>query len=113
MFSTLTERGAAHTLEALALGATDYVTKPANVGSLDAATARVRDELIPRIKALHRPRDRRRARPVRRAGRRPAVAVPGSAELGGRRGDRRLDRRSQRARRAAAAAARRLPGAGR
>lgn len=54
MFSTLTERGAAHTLEALALGASDYVTKPANVGDLGTAMARVRDELIPRIKALHR-----------------------------------------------------------
>src|ERR1700689_2228871 len=30
MFSTLTERGASITLEALALGATDYVTKPSN-----------------------------------------------------------------------------------
>jgi two-component system chemotaxis response regulator CheB len=54
MFSALTERGAVHTLEALALGATDYITKPANMGSPGAATARVRDELIPRIKALHR-----------------------------------------------------------
>ena len=32
MFSTLTERGAAATLDALALGASDYVTKPASVG---------------------------------------------------------------------------------
>ena len=30
MFSWLTERGAAVTLEALSLGATDYVTKPSN-----------------------------------------------------------------------------------
>lgn len=30
MFSTLTERGAEATLEALSLGATDYVTKPSN-----------------------------------------------------------------------------------
>ena len=34
MFSTLTERGAAATLDALAAGATDYVTKPTNVGSV-------------------------------------------------------------------------------
>ena len=34
MFSTLTERGAVATLDALAAGATDYVTKPANVGSV-------------------------------------------------------------------------------
>src|SRR6266511_6213927 len=32
MFSTLTERAAAATLEALSLGARDYVTKPGNVG---------------------------------------------------------------------------------
>ena len=52
MFSTLTERGASATLEALARGATDYVTKPANVGSVTLAQARIREELIPRIKAL-------------------------------------------------------------
>jgi two-component system chemotaxis response regulator CheB len=52
IFSNLTERGAASTLEALALGATDYVTKPVSVGSVSAAQQRVRDELIPRIKAL-------------------------------------------------------------
>ena len=52
MFSTLTERGAASTLEALSLGASDYVTKPANVGSVDAAMDKVREDLIPRIKAL-------------------------------------------------------------
>jgi len=52
MFSTLTERGAASTLDALALGANDYVTKPANVGSVGSGMQRIRDELIPKIKAL-------------------------------------------------------------
>lgn len=52
MFSTLTERGAAKTLEALALGASDYITKPANVGSVTQAIERIRTELIPKIKAL-------------------------------------------------------------
>jgi two-component system chemotaxis response regulator CheB len=52
MFSTLTERGGLTTLEALSLGASDYVTKPANVGSAAAAMARVREQLIPKIKAL-------------------------------------------------------------
>ncbi len=52
MFSTLTERGATSTLDALALGANDYVTKPANVGSVPAAIASVRTQLIPKIKAL-------------------------------------------------------------
>jgi two-component system, chemotaxis family, protein-glutamate methylesterase/glutaminase len=52
MFSTLTERGAATTLDALALGASDYVTKPSNSGSVEVTLARIRQELIPRIKAL-------------------------------------------------------------
>lgn len=56
MFSTLTERGAGATLDALALGANDYVTKPANVGSVPEAMASVRDQLIPKIKALCPPR---------------------------------------------------------
>jgi two-component system, chemotaxis family, protein-glutamate methylesterase/glutaminase len=50
MFSTLTERGAAITLEALSLGAADYVAKASNEGSLDRSMARLRDELIPKIK---------------------------------------------------------------
>jgi two-component system chemotaxis response regulator CheB len=52
MFSTLTERGAATTLDALAAGASDYVTKPANVGSVSAAIQAVRESLIPKIKTL-------------------------------------------------------------
>lgn len=54
MFSTLTERAARVTLDALTLGATDYVTKPANVGSVLAAQQRVRDELLPKIKLFGR-----------------------------------------------------------
>jgi two-component system chemotaxis response regulator CheB len=52
MFSALTERGAEATLDALALGATDYFTKPANAGSLDCSLEVIRSELIPEIKAL-------------------------------------------------------------
>lgn len=52
MFSSLTEHGAAVTLDALAMGANDYVTKPANVGSVVAATNSIRDELIPKIKVF-------------------------------------------------------------
>ncbi len=52
MFSTLTSRGAVAALDALAAGANDYVTKPANVGSISAGMARIREELIPKIKAL-------------------------------------------------------------
>ncbi len=52
MFSTLTERAAAATLEALTLGASDYVTKPSNVGSVAASMAAVREQLVPKLKAL-------------------------------------------------------------
>src|SRR2546423_4721115 len=52
MFSALTERGAEATLDALALGATDYFTKPANAGGVDASLEIIRDQLIPKIKAL-------------------------------------------------------------
>ncbi|MBZ5672727.1 MAG: chemotaxis response regulator protein-glutamate methylesterase [Acidobacteriia bacterium] len=50
MFSTLTERGAASTMEALSLGADDYVTKASNEGSLDRSLTTLRSELIPKIK---------------------------------------------------------------
>ncbi len=52
MFSTLTEAGAAATLDALAAGASDYVTKPTQMSSLSAAQAMVREQLVPRIQAL-------------------------------------------------------------
>ena len=52
MFSSLTDRGAATTIEALSAGASDYVTKPSNVGSTTMAMARMREQLIPKVKAL-------------------------------------------------------------
>lgn len=52
MFSSMTERGAAVTLDALLRGADDYVTKPACAGSRNATLRRFRDELVPRIEAL-------------------------------------------------------------
>lgn len=51
MFSSLTEDGAAVTLEALSLGATDYVTKPSNV-NMTATLEAISRELIPKIRAL-------------------------------------------------------------
>jgi two-component system, chemotaxis family, protein-glutamate methylesterase/glutaminase len=55
MFSTVTQRGAAATLDALSLGANDYVTKPANVGGAAQAIERIRQELIPKIKLFCQP----------------------------------------------------------
>jgi two-component system chemotaxis response regulator CheB len=73
MFSTLTERGAAVTLDALRLGADDYVAKASNEGSLDRSMARLRQELVPKIKQFFRlpgqssAGTRPEASPVRRA----------------------------------------------
>jgi two-component system chemotaxis response regulator CheB len=53
MFSTLTEHGASATLEAISLGATDYVTKPSNT-DMEGTFQKVSQELIPRIHALCR-----------------------------------------------------------
>jgi two-component system chemotaxis response regulator CheB len=52
MFSTLTAAGAAATVEALTAGASDYVTKPTNVGSVAESIRSVREQLLPRIHAL-------------------------------------------------------------
>jgi two-component system, chemotaxis family, protein-glutamate methylesterase/glutaminase len=64
MFSTLTERAAAATLDALAAGASDYVTKPSNVGSFAQSQREVREQLVPKLKAL--------------TGARRAAAAPGA-----------------------------------
>jgi two-component system chemotaxis response regulator CheB len=52
MFSNFTARGAATTLEALALGAGDYCTKPASSGNLEATMQHIRQDLLPKIKSL-------------------------------------------------------------
>jgi two-component system, chemotaxis family, protein-glutamate methylesterase/glutaminase len=54
MFSALTERGAADTLEALHLGASDYVTKPNSGAGNGVARARIQEDLIPKIRSLCR-----------------------------------------------------------
>ena len=69
MFSTLTERGASATLDALSAGANEYVTKPANVGSVGQSMESVREQLIPKIKALT-------GRPVSMGPARTAAPVP-------------------------------------
>lgn len=65
MFSTLTDQGAQVTCEALAAGASDYVAKPSNVGSVTEAIRRVSAELIPKIHTLCGASDPPR-RPVKR-----------------------------------------------
>jgi two-component system chemotaxis response regulator CheB len=84
MFSTLTASGASATLDALAAGASDYVTKPSNVGSFEESKRSVREQIIPRIHALcergltRRPR-RDQASPGTAGGFSFPPAVPGLA----------------------------------
>lgn len=52
MFSGLTERAGALTLDALSLGASDYVTKPMASGGAAMQFERVREELLAKARAL-------------------------------------------------------------
>jgi two-component system, chemotaxis family, protein-glutamate methylesterase/glutaminase len=52
MCSSLTQRGAKVTIEALASGASDYVAKPAGQSGLGAASRALSQDLIPKIHAL-------------------------------------------------------------
>lgn len=52
MCSGLTQRGARVTIEALACGAADYVTKPAGQADRESAQRTLAQDLIPKIKAL-------------------------------------------------------------
>jgi two-component system chemotaxis response regulator CheB len=54
VFSTITNHGAKETIEALALGATDYITKPTQYDNPADAVEAVKRELVPRIKAIVR-----------------------------------------------------------
>jgi two-component system, chemotaxis family, protein-glutamate methylesterase/glutaminase len=56
MCSSHTEHGARSTLDALALGAADYVMKPAGQRDLGSAMASLAEQLLPRIAALARVR---------------------------------------------------------
>jgi two-component system chemotaxis response regulator CheB len=86
MVSTLTERGAAATLEALSLGATDYVTKPTSLSGTGAVQKEefIKD-LLAKILALGAPREARVSRPMAAPTVRPPLSpgprVPGRIEV--------------------------------
>lgn len=86
MFSTLTSHGASATLDALAAGATDYVTKPTHVGDPSEAIDVIRDQLLPKVKGLVRPRHSAHSVPTslapRRSGPAPRALVIGSSTGG-------------------------------
>lgn len=52
MVSAVTQRGARVTIEALAGGASDYVTKPSNQADRDTALRVLSEDLLPKIRAL-------------------------------------------------------------
>lgn len=64
MCSALTQRGARVTIEALASGAADYVTKPAQQAGREQAAAKLSAELLPKIHALTRRRREERRAPA-------------------------------------------------
>ena len=78
MCSSLTQRGARVTIEALAGGASDYVTKPAQQDGREAAIRTLAEDLIPKIKTLTaRPPE---GQPLARSASRFAMPHPCAAE---------------------------------
>jgi two-component system chemotaxis response regulator CheB len=75
MFSTLTHHGAKETIEGLALGASDYVTKPTHYDNPMDALEAVRAELLPKIRAIVAS-TRSTPRPVAKAVNDSAAAAP-------------------------------------
>ncbi|MBN2886947.1 MAG: chemotaxis-specific protein-glutamate methyltransferase CheB [Chromatiaceae bacterium] len=67
MVSSLTEKGALATLEALNMGAVDYITKPD--GTISLSIDRIRDEVVAKVRAAARARLKR----VRAPGAEPII----------------------------------------
>ncbi len=83
MFSTLTHHGAKETIEGLALGAADYVTKPTHYDNPMDALEAVRAELVPRIKAIVRAAQRSEAAPAGPASKGAAGAATAAGQRSG------------------------------
>lgn len=64
MFSSLTVRGAEATLDALAMGANDYIAKPTAAGHVQQAVDYIIEQLVPRIKHWGRPQTPVRHNPI-------------------------------------------------
>jgi two-component system chemotaxis response regulator CheB len=79
MVSNHTKRGASITVEALFLGASDYVTKAVRSSTRDGARQYLREQLVPKIRALSIPTATDRGSVVEKARRAPSrgkAAVP-------------------------------------
>lgn len=74
MVSSLTHQGALATLEALALGAVDFVAKPGGTISLNMHS--IADELVDKVRAACTARVRRAARPRSGHSHRPRAVLP-------------------------------------
>lgn len=74
MFSSLTERGATATMEALSRGASDYAQKPTGSQTIADGMDRVRQEIVGKIRALVR-------RPVRTTQAAPPTRRPASERV--------------------------------
>lgn len=90
MVSNHTRRGAAITVEALFSGASDYVTKAAGTSSPEEARRYLREQLVPKVRALAstvtsaaRPGRRQTARPLLRPSIRPIEVVVIGSSTGG------------------------------
>jgi two-component system chemotaxis response regulator CheB len=86
MLSTLTERGGSATLDALASGASDYVTKPSSFSEAATAIESIRTQLATKIAALTErsaSSDRLRARTGGLAARPSSAPLPPSPNISG------------------------------
>ncbi len=81
MCSSLTQRGAKVTIEALAVGASDYVAKPSGQPGREAAVRALAQELIPKIHALARAAQPLAVDPLVPRSARPAMPAPAVAPL--------------------------------
>lgn len=79
IFSTLTQRGAVTTLDALALGANDYVPKPSGSGGSNSTVERIREDLLRKVKGLGGVSER----PLKRTRPTPTVAPRAAASPAG------------------------------
>ncbi len=97
MFSTLTERAGTQTLEALALGARDYLTKPTTLGPVQDSIEQLRTQMSQKIRGIlpvspartvertasARPGEPQAAAPERRIASLPAQILAFGASTGG------------------------------
>lgn len=79
MFSTLTERGATATLDALALGANDYLTKPSHLRSPQAVRDAIATGLVPLVRSWGRHYQEATRRRASSPGADPAISTARSA----------------------------------